>query len=239
MSVIDFHTHVLPEMDDGSKSVDESIEMLRTLAAQNVTHVIATPHFYANHESPSRFLARREKCANKLNEALMRTDERLPQVSVGAEVYFFEGISDCEFLREMAIEGTDCVLVEMPMKQWSDRNLSELTGIRQKQKLIPIIAHMDRYISPFNTHKIPERLAELPVIVQANASFFTKRFTKRLALNLIAHNKIHLLGSDCHNLTDRAPNIGAALEIIKRELGVNVINRINNIEQKLITERVR
>ena len=57
--MIDLHSHILPQMDDGSRSVDESLQMLAALAAQGVTDVAATPHFYASENSPERFLARR------------------------------------------------------------------------------------------------------------------------------------------------------------------------------------
>ena len=49
--MIDFHTHILPLMDDGSKSIEESIKMLKMLSAQGVKRIVATPHFYANDES--------------------------------------------------------------------------------------------------------------------------------------------------------------------------------------------
>lgn len=233
MSVIDFHAHVLPEIDDGSSSVEQSILMLRELYNQGVNCVVAAPHFYANHHSPERFLQKRRVSEQKLRDAISSLSD-LPKLCIGAEVHFFEGISDCEFLRDMAIEGTDCVLVEMPMKQWSERNLQELMGIRQKLKLTPIIAHVDRYISPFNSHGIPESLSRLPVYVQANASFFIRRTSRRYALKLLSQDKIHLLGSDCHDTDKRAPNIAGAVQVITRALGDKAIFRLNALEHKLM-----
>lgn len=233
MSVIDFHTHVLPSVDDGSASVEQSIAMLKKLYAQGVECVVATPHFYPTHNSPERFLERRGESVRALKQA-MRETEDMPRLIVGAEVHFFDGISDCEFLRDMAIEGTDCILVEMPMKDWSDRNLQELSGIRQKQKLTPIIAHVDRYVRPIQGYRAFDRLSTLPVYIQVNAGFFTKCTTRRLAINLLVDGKIHLLGSDCHNLTDRAPNIDKAVAAITRALGDAAVGRINRLEQKLL-----
>ena len=233
MSVIDFHAHVLPEIDDGSSSVEQSIIMLRELHNQGVGYVVAAPHFYANHHTPERFLQKRRDAEQKLRTAISSLSD-LPKLCIGAEVHFFEGISDCEFLRDMAIEGTDCVLVEMPMKQWSERNLQELMGIRQKLKLTPIIAHVDRYISPFNSHGIPDQLATLPVYIQANANFFIKKTTRRYALKLLSQDKIHLLGSDCHDTDKRAPNIEGAVHVITRALGEKAVYRINALEHKLM-----
>ena len=95
----------------------------------------------------------------------------------------------------------------------------ELEGIREKQGLTPIIAHVDRYIRPFHTYKIPARLEKLPVLVQANASFFLERGTRGMALKMLRAGQIHLLGSDCHNMDSRRPNLGQAVEIIQSKLG--------------------
>ena len=57
--VIDFHSHILPGIDDGSKNVEESLQMLRMMAKQGITHVVATPHFYPQHDTPESFLKRR------------------------------------------------------------------------------------------------------------------------------------------------------------------------------------
>lgn len=233
MSVIDFHTHVLPEIDDGSVSAEQSVTMLKKAFEHGVKCVVATPHFYANHNSPERFLQKRRESEQKLRQAMEGVLD-LPTLKIGAEVHFFEGISDCEFLRDMAIDGTKCVLIEMPMKPWSERNLQELMGIRQKLKLTPIIAHVDRYIRPFRSHDIPDRLATLPVYVQANANFFIRKTSRRLALRLLGENKIHLIGSDCHDTDKRAPNMNGAITVITRAYGDKAISRINKLENKIL-----
>ena len=53
---IDFHSHILPQMDDGAKSTDESIELLKALAEAKVEKVVLTPHFYRNDENIAAFL---------------------------------------------------------------------------------------------------------------------------------------------------------------------------------------
>ena len=66
--IIDFHSHILPGIDDGSADVQESIAMLRMEAEQGITHVIATPHFYTHSDSPGHFLAKRKKAEMLLPE---------------------------------------------------------------------------------------------------------------------------------------------------------------------------
>ena len=58
--MVDFHTHILPKMDDGSRSSEESVAMLRMLAEQGIKRVVLTPHYYPEAESPEDCLRRRE-----------------------------------------------------------------------------------------------------------------------------------------------------------------------------------
>lgn len=231
--ITDFHSHILPGMDDGSRSVEESLGMLRMEARQGIQRIVATPHFYPHQNSPAEFLERRAESACVLQEALAQ-EPPLPQIFLGAEVYFFQGISDCEQLRELTIEKNSYILIEMPMPPWSDRMYRELQDIHYKQGLNPIVAHVDRYIRPFKTYDIPSRLAELPVLVQANASFFRDRFTRSMAMRMLRQGKIHLLGSDCHNLTTRVPNLDQAVQLIEKQLGEEALQWIRSNSDEVL-----
>ena len=112
----------------------------------------------------------------------MEKEPGLPQLSIGAEVYFFHGISDSEALSALTIDNKSYIMIEMLGSPWQESAYRELESIYEKQGLVPIIAHVDRYISPFKTYGIFERLAELPVLVQANASFFLNLATSHMAL---------------------------------------------------------
>ena len=229
----DFHSHILPGVDDGSRSVEESLKMLRLLAQQGIRYVLATPHFYANHDSPERFLRRRNAAWQELSSA-MRDIPGIPRVGLAAEVYYFHGISDSEVLPQMAFPGGKYILLEMPHSPWTEVMYREMEDIYVKWGITPVIAHVDRYIGPFRTHGIPDRLAQLPVLVQANAEFFLQRGTVRLAHQMLKKDKIHLLGSDCHNLKSRSPNIGDALAVIENRLGQDALHRLNSYEKMLL-----
>ena len=211
IEIVDFHSHVLPGIDDGSDSVEQSIAMLQMEAEQGIEHVVATPHFYPRYHSPEDFLSRRAE-AERILRAEMAHHKDLPRLSVGAEIHFFSGIANSDVLQELTIDKKGCIILEMPLSPWTESMYKEIEGIAVKQGITPVIAHIDRYIRPFRTHGIPERLAELPVLVQANASFFLKASTRRLALRLLREDKIHLIGSDCHNTNDRKPNLGEAVQ---------------------------
>ena len=227
--VVDFHSHLLPAVDDGSKSLEESMQMLRMESAQGVKHVVATPHFYPQYDSPELFLKRRKEAELRLREAMSR-EEGLPTLSVGAEVYFFHGISESDVLSELTIDQNRCILIEMPGAPWSESMYRELENLYVKRGLIPIIAHVDRYIGRFRTYGIPRRLARLPVMVQANAEFFTTKSTSAMALRMLKAGMIHLIGSDCHNLNSRKPNVGDALDVIRARLGEEALAFLNACE---------
>ena len=74
------------------------------------------------------------------------------------------------------------------------------------------------------------RFTELDILVQCNAEFFLSRRTARKALSLLRDGRIHFLGSDAHNTNDRAPNLGPALELIRRKLGDSAIARLRSLE---------
>ena len=226
----DFHSHILPCVDDGSKSVEESIAMLKTEAEQGIQRVVATPHFYAHHDSPEAFLKRREASVAALREAMVLVPG-LPEISVGAEVHFFSGISETEHLKELTIDRSKCILIEMPCAPWTEKMYRELEAIYSKHGITPIIAHVDRYLSPFRTHGIPQRLAELPVMVQANGSFFLNRSTAWMAYAMLKKNQIHLLGSDCHNLDVRPPNLEDVVSRIETKLGKDALIRIESCQR--------
>ena len=215
MEFIDFHTHILPGVDDGSASVEESLKMLRMEAEQGVDRVVLTPHFYPWQHTPEPFLERREAAFALLCEA-MEKEQGLPGVILGGEVHFYKGMCHTAELEKLTIGGTKYLLVEMPACKWTDEMYRELGDIERNLGLKPIIAHLDRYISPLRTHGIPERLEELPFPIQVNAGFFLNRWNGGLARKLFRRGLVHLIGSDCHNTSSRPPCMSAALEKIRQ-----------------------
>ena len=229
----DFHSHILPGIDDGSADLEESLALLRLEAEQGIPHVIATPHFYPQRDEPERFLERRVRAQEKLWEAVRGED--LPRITLGAEVYFFRGMSEWEQLPRLTIQETSSILIEPPPPPWPDIVYQELERIWLNRGITPIIAHIDRYIGPFRTYDIPRRLAELPVLVQANAEFFLERSAAPMAMRMLKGDQIHLLGSDCHNLSSRKPNLGMAVQRIERKLGKTVLSRIQGYEDSILS----
>lgn len=231
--MIDFHSHILPGIDDGSANGSQSVAMLRLEGAQGIDLVVATPHFHAQLDDPEAFLRRRAESEGLLRRELEK-QPGLPDFITGAEVTFFRGMSEWEFLPELTIGGTGHILVEMPPAPWPEEYFRELEAIRTRRRLRPIVAHIDRCIAPLRTFGLPRRLVTMPVLVQANATFFLDKRTAAMAIRMLRADQIHLLGSDCHNLTSRRPDLGDAVRRIREKNGAAGLRRIEEYERQIL-----
>lgn len=218
----DFHTHILPGIDDGSRSTDMSVQMLKKEEEQGTERVIATPHFYPSEESLEDFLLKRNDALRKVRELYDGKVEIVP----GAEVYIYDGFSHCNNLEELCIEGTNVILLEMP-DVWTSRLLDDIFEIRD-QGFCPVIAHIDRYINHRN-RKLIDVLVEENISMQANADFIISRRTRKKALKMLRNTEIQFIGSDCHNMTTRVPNMGECNEYLDSD----ITERVNSISEKL------
>ncbi len=228
--MIDWHSHILPALDDGSRDIEESLALLTGESQQGVDTVIATPHFFANDESVDEFIARRDESFEKLNSV---KGSDLPQIICGAEVKYYQGIGKMEGLKKLCIGDSGLLLLEMSMSKWTEYTLSELTEIALRREVKLVLAHIDRYYDLQNSAAW-ERLYESGILMQVNASYFTDFFTKRKAIKLMARGGIHLIGSDCHNITSRPPNTLKAFELIEKKLGEDFLTQFNEYGYSLL-----
>lgn len=217
--MVDFHSHILPTLDDGSSSIEESLSLLKMLSEQGIRTACATPHFNANRTTVDDFLALREASYQSLKDSLSGIDIN---IRCGAEVFYYEGISRLSDINKLCIDGTKLLLLEMPFCKWSESMISEVIHLSCRGDFRIVLAHIERYMI-YNGMHIFERLLESDVIMQVNASFFTELRTRRKALKMLKHGYIHLIGSDCHNTADRPPFIGGALNLIEKKLGADYL----------------
>ncbi|MBE5773214.1 MAG: hypothetical protein E7337_04695 [Clostridiales bacterium] len=232
--IMDVHTHILPGMDDGSASLKESVEMIRASVGQGIGSIVMTPHFYPRRESPERFLERREKSVRALIGAVKDLDG-MPEMYFGAEVEYFEGMARSPDMEDLLIGRSRVLLVEMPFCRWSDRMVSELMFLREARSITPLLAHVERYLS-YQPPDMIEDLVGRGVLIQSNASFFMGTLRSRQAMRMLRNRQIHLLGSDCHNMHSRPPNLGAAIERIRAKGEPGDIAHIRRM-QKILTGR--
>ena len=220
--MIDWHSHILPAMDDGSKDVSESLAMLDVMRSQGVKTVIATPHFHANEETVDEFLSRRQRSYDALCADMKDCGVEL---LCGAEVKYYPGISRMEDLKKLCIGPTKLLLLEMPMTKWTDFTLQELIELANTSGLKIVMAHIERYLRMQDKQTI-KQLCESGIKMQVNASFFSRIASRKRALNLLQMGFIHFIGSDCHNMTMRPPNIDSAYNVIRKKMGEDFVSQM-------------
>ena len=224
--ILDFHSHILPSMDDGSTGVEMTKAMLDEAGRQGIDILVASSHFYPEDEDISKFLARRKSAKEKLLEVY---DESIhPKIALGAEVAYYYGISRSPQIPSLCVDGTNYLLVEMPFLRWTQTEVEEIIALKERQCIFPVVAHIERYIKYQKKHVLRD-LIENGIMIQSNASFFIERKTQKQALSFIDKEIICFLGSDCHNLDTRPENLIQAVDIIRERLGEERLNAMLSV----------
>lgn len=221
--MIDFHSHIIPGIDDGSKDINMSIKMLCESYKMGVNTVVATPHCYIREQGDiQNFLKRRQEGIKKLIEAVENSNMPLPKIKIGAEVRVFYDIADIESLRPLCIENSDYILVEMPYGKW-DENCYDFLYRLIIKGMRPVMAHIERF---YAHEKEFYNLEALNLTYQVNAESLTLPEMKKPIENLFKRGMIQFLGSDMHNTTTRTSNMDEAKEVIKKKYGYDCYNYI-------------
>ena len=229
--MFDVHCHILPGIDDGSKDVQMSLDMLKLEAEQGIDGIVFTPHFYAAQNSPETFLRRRDHALKELEENL-KDLQFVPKYTVGSEVHYFRGMSRTEDLESLCIGKSNYILIEMPFRDWQPVFIDEIEEMSTVLGLKVIIAHIERYFN--QNKKLVKRLLENPnLLIQCNAEFFIDKKTASKAIKFLKKGRIDLLGSDSHNLDDRRPNLAEALSIIEKVDKKGVLDHITRTSKKI------
>lgn len=231
--MIDWHTHILPSMDDGSKNPEESIEMLKISKNGGVDTVVLTPHFYPNKDNPARFLRHRDRSFEKLKACMVEQDEaqnraEWPDLILGAEVYYFHELAamNQRDLKKLCIGDSNYLMVELPMESWSRDVYATLEALIFNRRIIPVLAHIDRYFHFIKDRTPLEELANEGMLIQMNVGALEGFFSRRKAANWIDEGLVHVLASDCHNTSDRLPNLHKGQEILQGRIDESVIGRL-------------
>lgn len=224
-TLLDFHSHYLPSIDDGSDSLETTAAMLRESYAQGVRYMAATPHFYPWRDSPENFLNRRNMAVMAVKEIYEAGN--MPYLLIGSETAFFTGISVSRGIAELCLHGTDVLLLEMPTTTWSSGIISEVYKLKENTQLTIILAHIERYIEYQKRRNIEDILSH-GILLQASADWyycddekptFAEKRQLRSAFDMLKSGEISFLGSDCHNMNSRKPNMGPAADSITEQLG--------------------
>lgn len=230
--VIDFHSHVLPGIDDGSRNAETSKGMLCMCKEHGVDVMIATPHFYADSNRVERFVENRKRAYDEV----MALNADIPRILMGAEVAFFNGMSRAEKVDALTIEGTNIMLLEMPFVTWNDSVVQEVRDLIEKRHFHIILAHIERFLKIPGNKSYVKEVMELPVTVQVNAETLLDYRQRGKMFKLFKKNEAHIIGSDCHGMHHRTPNLWLGRDALEAKLGSDVINRIDVYGEALLKE---
>lgn len=234
--ITDFHSHILPGMDDGAKDVDESVRMLGRLLEQGTDKVLATSHYYEFREDIPSFLERRERSLFKLESYIKEHDIYLPEIIPASEVRLWHGMSGDENLSKLTIGDSKYILLEMPYDQWTDWMFAEIYSVSSRGYM-PIMAHLERYVDLIPEKTIIQKLLTLGVYVQCNAESLKSRKSRKFMKKLLKYNRLTVLGTDCHNLGDRPPEIEKALCYISSKYGDETLGKIMSNANIIISSK--
>ena len=238
--IIDFHSHVLPGIDDGSKDTKMSMQMLSMAGSQGVDVMIATPHFYSWRHRVDDFLSRRTASYEHLMDVIGQQDpaqtKNYPKILLGAEVAYFDGISKAERLDDLRIQGTNILLLEMSFEPWSPNMLKEVEYLIRRRGYTIVLAHLERYLRIKENRLLIEKIMTLPLEVQVSADSLTGFFYNKDAMMWLKEGKARILASDAHNTDKRKPNLLDGREAIEKRAGREVLEQIDRTSSEMLQE---
>lgn len=232
----DLHTHILPEMDDGAKTVQESLDMLAAQYSQGVDTVVLTPHFYPHREDVDQFLARRQRSVETLQQAiedLPDGEKQLPRLILGAEVAWRSDLLECERLSELCIGSTSNLLLELPFKPWSNLMIDQLYELIGRTGVRPVIAHLDRYLG-LQSSRLLDEIMRLGVPIQVGTDILMRPLHRRKALNLLKTGRAQFVASDCHDCVKRPPNLASTIDFLRSKLEKWQVEEMVRCADKLV-----
>jgi len=230
---VDIHAHIIPGVDDGSKNMEMTCEMLEIAYNQGIRTIYATPHFGSGKEKYDKeFLTEQYE---KVKEEAKKIGEEGITVLLGNELYYGHGIVDkLEEGKALTMNRTKYVLVEFDV----DIRYSELYSALQKFVLAgyrPILAHIERYECLYKQYEKIYSLKKMGITLQINASSVIPRFNSHASFcrKVIEEGYIDLLGSDAHRLEWRPPCMEDAVKVLKKKTPDKILSRIlvNNPEK--------
>ncbi len=231
--MIDFHSHILPDFDDGARDAEEALEMLAELRRQGADTVVATPH-YRGEYSVERFLRRRKRKYDMLLSAMEERGGDYPRILLGAEVAVGEYLIDLEDIEKLCIEGTDYLLVEMPNRFWEPFLYHVLYSLTAKNHVKLVIAHVDRYYTSMGRNEKIMKLIDMQPVFQINTPVLNIRRGKKLFKWLLTFGAEFVLGTDSHNMQGRSPEFAKPVKYITKKYGAELMEDINLFGNNMI-----
>lgn len=214
--MIDIHSHILNDIDDGSKDIEMSISMLKKAELSGTTDIIATPHFMRG-----RFEVDYNEVLNRVEKLKKISRENNIDINIyaGQEVYYSRKI--LEYYNDKmigTINNTRYMLIELPMLEFDINEIINNIYELQLRGIIPIIAHPERYKPFIKKPSMINILIKEGMLFQLNAGSITGTFgkdVKKTAVKYLENNIYSFIGSDAHRDRGRDTNMTEALKTLE------------------------
>ena len=233
--MIDIHTHILPNIDDGSKSIEETFNLIKEAKSVGFDSIVLTSHYmegYYETNSPER-----EVWLDAIRENLEAKNIDI-KLYLGNEIYMSENIIKLlEEGKATTMNNTSYVLFEMPLNA-EPLNLYDIIYEMQQYKIVPILAHPERYSFVQQDPELIYDLIQKGVLMQANYGSIIGQYGEKaqvIVKKFFENNMIHMLGSDVHRQNTIYPKIPEILMEINEEK----LKELTTINPRLVLQNKR
>lgn len=224
--MIDIHSHILPDVDDGARNLPESPDIVEAAAAIGFRVIVATPHL-ANPLTPHY----REKISAALKAVRQNAQLENVQILAGFEVRLTPDLGQRLHGDEaITLNGTKVVLIDLPLIQWPHFTESALFDV-QLAGFLPVLAHPERYPEIQHDPSIAVRLADRGIGLQATIGSFGQAFGKhaqRCAEELLRLGVVHLAATDAHSTGHRLAAVPTGLRLLDDMIGPEGVRQLLN-----------
>jgi protein-tyrosine phosphatase len=217
----DIHCHILPQLDEGARTVEESMRMLQLAFDDGISGIVATPHIITGIYNNTKKIIERAIAELKVSA------DRIG-IYTGAEIRIGRDLAArIDSMELPLINNNNFILLELPTYVIPPlRELEAIVkGLRNRQ-ISPIFAHPERNVPIMKDFSIMERLVKCGAFFQMTAMSITDRDMQRSALKMIKKGYIHVVASDAHDARKRPPVLSAAHEAVSRKLGSEIAERL-------------
>lgn len=237
--MIDFHSHIIPNVDDGSRSVEETFELLKEAKDAGFGGVISTSHYMEEYYETD--VAERNVWIKAISESLGKKDIDL-NLYLGNEVYITKNIINLlETRKATSINNSNYVLFEFPMNS-KPMDMYDIIYDMLEYKLIPILAHPERYSFVQKDPNLVYDLIQKGVLMQSNYGSILGMYGEKAEIivrKLLENNMVHFLGSDVHRSGSVYPKIHNCLREIETIIGEDKLEEISSVNPELVVENKR
>ena len=225
--MIDLHCHILHGIDDGARSLDESVHLCRIAVQNSIQKAVATPHL-VRPESAEEFVSIRDRRIDELRKVLFR--ENIPlEIVAGAEVFVNDDIFYAPSLDGVTLGGSRYMLIEFDFTGLNINRIIKYVNEIISRGYIPIIAHPERYRFMQQNYDIVNHLADMGILFQINSSSlagFGGIESRELGFAMVASGIASFIGTDAHSVAHRPNNLLEQYDMFPTSVDFDTYDRL-------------